>query len=144
MNAALDLAIRNRPLERQAQLIAGAKVKARMDYDPEMTKETRKKVESQALNDARRTTGASKTDIRITPTQWEAIQAGAISDTKLTEILRHADMDVVNELATPKSKLLMTSSKTARATRMLEQGYTREQVAQQLGVSLSTLDAATN
>ena len=144
LNAALDLAIRNRPLERQAQLIAGAKVKARLDYNPDMDKETRKKVESQALNDARRTTGASKTDIKVTPQQWEAIQAGAISDSKLTEILRHADMDVVNGLATPKSKKLMTSAKTARATRMLEQGYTREEVANQLGVSLSTLDDATN
>ena len=144
LNAALDLAIRNRPLERQAQLIANAKVKARLDYNPDMDKATRKKVESQALSDARRTTGASKSDIRITPAQWEAIQAGAISDTKLTEILRHADMDVVNELATPKTKILMTPAKTARATRMLEQGYTREEVATQLGVSLSTLDDATN
>jgi len=144
LNAALDLAIRNRPLERQAQLIANAKVKARLNYNPDMDKETRKKVESQALNDSRRTTGASKTDIRITPPQWEAIQAGAISDTKLTEILRHSDMDVVNALATPKTKLLMTNAKTARATRMLEQGYTREEVANQLGVSLSTLDEATN
>lgn len=144
LNAALDLAIRNRPLERQAQLIAAAKVKARLDYNPDMDKETRKKVESQALNDARRTTGASKTDIKISTDQWTAIQSGAISDTKLTEILRHADMEVVNELATPKTKVLMTSSKTARATRMLEQGYTREEVASSLGVSLSTLDEATN
>lgn len=143
LEAALALAKENAPRERQAQIIAGVEVKAKRDANPNLEKKEIKKIESRALTKARARTGAKKEQIRITPEQWEAIQAGAISDSKLTDILRHADMDVVNELATPKNKPLMTSTMTARAERMLDQGYTREEVASHLGVSMTTLDVAT-
>ena len=80
----------------------------------------------------------------ITQKEWNAIQEGAISSTKLRSILDNADMDVVKELATPRPKLLMTNSKTVRAQTMLSSGYTRAEVASALGVSLSTLDEATS
>jgi AraC-like DNA-binding protein len=84
--------------------------------------------------------GAKKDVIEITPKEWEAIQHGAISNHKLEGILRHADLDVVRELATPQTHLLMSSSKTALAKQKLALGYTRAEVAAQLGVSISTLD----
>ena len=143
LDAKLTLAIRNRPLERQAQLIANANVKARRDYDPNMDASTLKKIKAQSLTEARIRTGAGKQRIVITPKEWEAIQANAISASKLSDILNNADMDVVRELATPKSAKLMTPTKTTRAKSMLASGYTRAEVAQALGVSLSTLDEAT-
>jgi hypothetical protein len=79
----------------------------------------------------------------ITDKEWEAIQAGAISDSKLSEILTHANMDVVRDHATPKDQVLMTNAKTNRAKSMLASGYTRAEVAAALGVSLSTLDRST-
>lgn len=143
LNSKLAIAIRNRPLERQAQLIANASIKAKRDANPDMDKDTLKKIKAQALNTARLRTGAGKQRIRITPEEWTAIQAGAISASKLSDILNNSDMDVVRELATPKSAKLMTPTKTGRAKQMLDQGYTRAEVAQALGVSLSTLDEAT-
>jgi hypothetical protein len=141
--AQLDLALRNRPLERKANLIANANVRARYNANPNMDADERKKIEFQALEEARTRVGAKKHDIVISDKEWDAIQAGAISTSKLTDILNRADMKVVYEHATPKNEVLMTPSKTSRATQMLALGYDRSQVAAQLGVSLSTLDKAT-
>lgn len=140
LNSKLDLAKSNAPLERQAQIIANSQIKLKKSYNPDMDKDTYKKVKTQAIDEARRRTGADKHKIKITDREWDAIQAGAISDSKLTEILTHADMDVVRELATPKTQILMTPTATSRAKQMLSSGYTRAEVAAQLGVSLSTLD----
>lgn len=144
LEAKLTLAVKNRPLERQAQLIANSVIKAKRDYNPNIDSDTLKKIKFQALAEARNRTGAGKQRIKITPDEWEAIQANAISASKLSEILNNADMDVVRELATPKEAKLMTSSKTSRAQVMLASGYTRAEVSAALGVSLSTLDAATS
>jgi hypothetical protein len=143
LNSQLALAIRNRPLERQAQILANAIVKQKRDAEPNMPPDKLKKLKSQALEQARSRTGAKKTKIVISETEWEAIQAGAISTTKLKEIIDNADMDVVRELATPREAKLMTNAKTSRAKTMLNSGYTRAEVAAALGVSLSTLDEAT-
>lgn len=143
LDAKLAVAIRNRPLERQAQLIANSVVKAKRDYNPDMDADTLKKIKHQALNDARNRTGAGKQRIKITEPEWEAIQANAISASKLSDILNNADMDLVRDLATPREARLMTPTKTNRARSMLASGYTRAEVAAALGVSLSTLDEAT-
>lgn len=142
LDSKLALAKSNAPLERKAQRVANATVKLKKSYNPEMDKETYTKVKYQALEEARNRTGAKKHQIVISNAEWDAIQAGAISDSKLSEILTHADMDKVHELARPKQEVLMTANMKNRATSMYELGFTRAQVAAQLGVSLSTLDAA--
>lgn len=144
LDSKLTLAKMNAPLERQAQIIANSVVRAKRDAHPDMEVSTRKKIESQALTEARARTGAGKQRIEITPREWDAIQAGAISNSKLTQILDNSNMETVRKLATPKTQLLMTASKTSRAQSMLASGYTRAQVADALGVSLTTLDNATN
>lgn len=143
LNAKLDLAVRNRPLERQAQVLANSILRQRRDQNPNMDDDTIKKIKYQALEEARRRTGASKSRIRFTPDEWEAIQAGAISDSKLSTMLDNSDMDSIRALATPRTKLLMTPALTNRAQQMLASGYTRAEVADALGVSTTTLDVAT-
>lgn len=140
LNAALNNALRNRPLERQAQVLANVQVKTKRDANPNMDADSLKKIKYKALEDARARTGAKKEKIKITPSQWDAIQAGAISDSKLSTILTNADMDIVRDLATPRTQLLMTPTKTKRAKSMLKSGATRAEVARALGVSLTTLD----
>ena len=137
----MAIAARNKPRERRAQIVANAQVKAIKDANPEkMPYEEEKKLGYQALEEARVRVGAKKEHIVISDKEWEAIQAGAVSDSKLNRILNDADMDRVKELATPRNKVLMTSAKTARAKKMMEQGATRQEIATQLGVSLATLD----
>jgi hypothetical protein len=139
LNAKLNIAVKNRPLERQAQVLANQVVSLKRQAEPGMESADVKKIKSQALTEARARTGAGKQRIVITPDEWKAIQAGAISSSKLDQILTHADMDVVKTLATPKSKLLMTPTAKARAAQMKLQGYTQAEIADQLGVSLTTL-----
>ena len=142
LDSKLEVAERNAPLERQAQLIAGATVKARREANPNMDEATEKKIRYQALSQARVRTGASKIKVVVEPEEWNAIQAGAISHSKLTRILNNADMNSIRSLATPKTERLMTPIKTQRARQMIADGYSEAQVAAHLGVSLTTLTNA--
>lgn len=137
----LDKAARNAPRERQAQAIANSVVKAKKDSNPDMTKKEIKKASQQALEAARAQVNASGRENRIdiTPREWEAIQAGAISDNKLTQILRYTDADKVREYATPKTYNTLSSAKISRAKAMKASGYTIQEIADALGVSKSTI-----
>lgn len=140
----LNNAEKHRPLERQAVLLSNVIVDAKKKANPWMDKDDLKKVQNQALDEARRRVGAKKADvmISISDREWEAIQAGAISHTKLTKILQNTDLDRVRELATPKQKVAMTAAKIARAKAMINAGCTQAEVADILGVSVSTLSKA--
>ena len=139
LNSKLALALRNAPRERQAQVLANSIVSAKKQANPDMDPVDLKKIKSQALNEARARTGARKDQIEITPQEWDAIQAGAISNHRLTEILTHANIETVKKLATPKTALLLSPSKKRLAQALLNNGYTQAEVAQRLGMSVSTL-----
>lgn len=140
LNAKLNLAIQNRPLERQAQIYANTTLAAKKADYPDMDDSQLKRVRFQALTQARDRTGAGKEQIEITESEWKAIQARAISPSKLVSILDNADLDTVKALATPRQTLLMSGSKLTRARTMLSSGkHTQAEVAQALGVSLTTL-----
>ena len=143
LNAKLALVVSNRPRERQAQVVANSTIALKKHANPNMDEETLKKVKNQALTEARRRTGAQGEKVVITQSEWDAIQAGAVTNSKLNQILAKADMTVVRQLATPKRDRLMTDANTARAKRLLASGLSRAEVAEKLGVSLTTLDEAT-
>lgn len=143
LNAALRLALRNAPLERYAQVVANATYRAKKDANPDMDKTELKKLKGKELLNARNRVGAGKDLIKITPRQWEAIQAGAITKSKLEEILRNSDIERIKELATPRDKPKVSSTQLNRAMLMLRNDkYTIAEVADQLGVSTSTLKEA--
>lgn len=139
LNAKLDLARKNKPLERQAQVFALATIAQKKAAYPDMGKEDLKKIRFQAIAAARRRTGAERNSIVPTSSEWAAIQAGAISNDRLNQILKNADTDAIRKLATPRTQILMSSTKTARARSMLASGYSQAEVSETLGVSLSTL-----
>lgn len=141
LEAKLDIALRNRPLERHALALTQATVAAKKAANPDMDKTELKKIERQALVESRIRTGADKKAKRVViePREWEAIQHGAISHTRLKSILDNTDLDQIKELATPKSTVLMTTTKRNAAIALLGSGYTQQEVADHLGVSLSTL-----
>jgi hypothetical protein len=139
LNNKLEIALRNAPLERQAQVLANAIIAAKRDANPNMDAADLKKEKFLALDEARRRTNAGKKRIEITDREWEAIQAGAISNSKLSRILDNADMKTVKVLATPRTTVLMTSTKVQRAQALMASGHTQAEVAELLGVSLTTL-----
>jgi hypothetical protein len=141
LNAALNRALKNKPLERLAQIQANATVDKKKAANPDMEKSELKKIKGLALTEARVRVGSRKIPIVITPKQWEAIQAGAISQNKLAQILDNADLDVVKSLATPRTSTVMSTGTLARARNMLAAGYTQAEIASALGIPTSTLNS---
>lgn len=135
---------KNRPLERQAQVVARQLVSARRKSNPDMDNDTLKKVESKALKEARKRTGADKIKVTITDREWEAIQAGALSSKKLSDVLKHSDPDRIRELAMPRTATVATKAVMSRARSLLSMGYSQAEVAASLGIPESTLSSALN
>ena len=142
LRAKLNIALKNKPLERQAQLLANKVVTAKRQSNPGMETSDIKKIKGQALEEARNRTGAGKKKIMISDKEWEAIQSGAISNNTLVQILHNTDVDALKRRALPRAHKVMSSAKIARAHSMLEAGYTQAEVANALGVSTSALDSA--
>jgi hypothetical protein len=142
LNAKLNTALKNAPLERQAQVVANQIVSQRRQANPDMERSELRKIKGQALEEARLRTGAKKHRVEITPREWQAIQAGAISSHKLKQILNNTDVDELRKMATPKDKPVMTSVMTTRAKAMLNSGYTLSEVSDALGIAESTLQSS--
>jgi DNA-binding CsgD family transcriptional regulator len=142
LNAKLALAELNAPRERQAQILANSIVSAKKAAYPDMEKSDLKKIKGQALAEARLRTGAKKERVDITQDEWNAIQAGAISNNKLERILRNSNLEDVKKLAMPRTPTVMTTVMQARAESMLASGYSQADVAAQLGVAVSTLKSS--
>lgn len=135
----LDLATKNKPRERQAQVLATLEVSAKKQSNPDMKKSEIKKISQQEINRARTRVGATRSSIEITDRMWEAIQAGAIHNNKLKKILENTDMDKVKERATPRSRKEMTPAMISRAKAYADSGRTNAEIAKVLGVSASTI-----
>lgn len=143
--AQLDIALLNAPRERQAQVMANAVVKAKKQDNPDMTRAEVKKEGQRALASARSTVGAGRELVSISGRQWEAIQAGAVSENVLKQILDNADLDVVKQLAMPRTTTTLTSAKINKLKVMYESGnYTTYQIAQALGISSATVSRYLN
>jgi hypothetical protein len=143
LDSKLALAKMNKPRERQAQIIANGAIKAHKQANPNLDGDSLKKLRFRELEKARIRTNAEKQQVEFTDREWQAVQAGAISNSKLNQLLDNANLEQVRALATPRPKLVMSSARRQRALSMLGSGnYTRAEVAAQLGVSVSTLDAA--
>ena len=143
LNAKLDEALKNAPRERQAQSIANSvvnvkKKEAESKGNP-LTKAEIKKISQQALSKARVSVGAKRKEIEITDKEWEAIQAGAITDSKLAQMLKRTDIDKLRERAMPRQSKQLSDAKVAKLKAMSQSGYTNEQIATTLGVSTSTV-----
>ena len=146
LTSALRLAQLNAPREREAQRIANARVKAKVDANNITDKDEISKIRRAAISDARIETGASGKGTRITISdgEWEAIQAGAISDTTLKEILRYADPDVVRERATPRTRTEVSEARANRIRAMANSGHTNAEIADALGISPSAVSRILN
>jgi DNA-binding CsgD family transcriptional regulator len=138
----LALAFRNKPLERKAQLMANNWITAKKKDNPHMEEAELKKVKTQAIEEARTRYGAKKQDIPITDREWLAIQAGAISPSKLRQVLLNTDTTKLKTRAMPRTATVMTPTKMTRARTMKASGYTPSEIADALGVAVSTITSA--
>ena len=139
LSAKLNVALRNAPKERQAQVIANANVAAKKKDNPDMTNAEIKKAGQQALTSARVSVGAKREPIKLTDKEWEAIQAGAISENKLKQIINNVNIDELRQRATPRTTTSLSSAKISKISSMNASGYSIAEIAQALGVSTSTV-----
>ena len=107
-----------------------------------MTKGEYSKRLDKELKRARDIVGASRYQIQISPKEWEAIQAGAVSKTTQKELFRFTDADKLRELAMPKTQKKLTKSFINMAKSMIDRGYSLKEVAERFDVSPSTISDA--
>ena len=144
LKAKINEGLRNKPRERQAQVLADAVVRAKKQADPSLAKDKERmsKVRRQALAEARARTGAGKKPFLLTPKEWRAIQEGAVSQAMLNKVLEMADETNVRELATPRSTPKISSSMISRAKAMSSRGKTAAEIAEALGISTTSVHRA--
>lgn len=143
LDAKLAIAELNRPRERAAQRKTNAAIQAKIQANPDMSKSDIKKAKNQAINKYRKEVGSvSRKDrnIEITDREWEAIQAGAISATKLRRILKNADADKLRERATPRASTTLSPAKINKIKAMsTNSNYSLAEIAAACGCSTTTV-----
>lgn len=149
LKAKIVKAEQNAPLEKQAQILANVKYDSWYYDHPDADKDQQKRQRGIILDEARSIVGAKKLQIGaednrddinpLTPREWQAIQAHAVSENVLKKILSNADMKTIKKYAMPKTKTGLAPAKLSRAKAMLARGYTRKEICEQLDISEHTL-----
>lgn len=142
LESKLNIALLNAPRERLAQLKANAEINAKRQNDPDMKPGDIKKASQQALTKYRNEVGSvarSQRSISISDKEWEAIQAGAISESKLIKILNNTDIDILRERATPKTRTTVSQAQINRIKALSASNYTLADISKKLGLSTSTI-----
>lgn len=137
--AQLALAELNAPREREAQLLANSRIKIIVDANPDMTNAEKKKISQQQLSRARIEVGARRSSIEIDDKMWEMIQAGGLHESRLARGLKYTDIDTLRKYATPTSKRVLSPAKIERIRRLSDAGYTNDEIAKSLDISVSTV-----
>lgn len=138
----LDTALKNAPYEKQAQMLANIVYKARREANPDLDKDGENKLKTQTLTEARKRVGAKsrrERNITITDQEWSAIQAGAISNSKLEKILNNTDLDELRKRATPRQSRALTPAQVSRIKSLMASGYSASEIANRLGISVTTV-----
>jgi DNA-binding CsgD family transcriptional regulator len=135
-------ALLNSPRERAAQRQANAEVDAKKAANPNLKAEDVKKAGQQALSSARKSVGSisrRERNIDISDREWEAIQAGAVSENVLKQILVNTDTTKLRQLATPRATTTLSTAKINKIKSMSNSNYSLNEIAKACGVSTSTV-----
>jgi predicted DNA binding protein len=142
LNSKLNEALKNSIKERHANRLTAAEMKERKKLNPNMTKEEEKKINQRVISKYREQLGSvprRKRNIGITDKEWEAIQAGAISNNKLKQILNNSDPEELRQRSMPKDKPTVSTAMISRMKSMKDSGFTLKEIADKFGVSTSTV-----
>jgi DNA-binding CsgD family transcriptional regulator len=139
--AKLNNAELNKTRERAAQRMANAEITSKIKAN-QLEKGDVKKASQQALTKYRNEVGSiarKKRNIIITDREWEAIQAGAISESKLKRILNNTDADSLRSRAMPASSTKLSTARVNKIKSMSASNYTLNQIAEACGCSVATV-----
>lgn len=130
----------NSPKEREAQRRAAYEVK-KLRETTNMKPGELSKAGQRALTSAREELGSvarRNRNIQISDKEWEAIQSGAISESRLIKILNNTDVDNLRQRAMPKADNSLSSAQVSRIKAM-SASFTIAQIAEKMGKSPSTI-----
>lgn len=142
LEAKLNDALKNTVKERTATRLASAEIKRRKEADPDMKPGDLKKISQRSLTKYRQEVGSisrRQRAIQIDDREWEAIQAGAISENKLKQILNNSDPDTLRQRAMPKATNSLNTAQVARIKAMNNSNFTLNQIAEKMNVSPETV-----
>lgn len=144
LEAKYNRALEHKPFERRAVALADSLLQMKMAEDPTLRADSdrKKKEHGRLMVYARAAIGHKRPLVNISEKEYEAIQAGAVHKTFLKNLMKEADMDALKRVAMPKKWSGMSPSKLAKARTMLRNGGTQLEVAQAMGVSVTTLQNA--
>lgn len=138
----LKKALTNSVKERHATRLATSELKRAKSDNPDMDKDDYKKLSQRTMSKYRNEVGSvSRRDraINITDKEWEAIQAGAISENKLKKILDNTDPDSLRERSMPKSRNTLNTAQINRIKAMSNSNFTLSQIAEKMNIPPSTV-----
>ena len=143
LKSKLTIAKQNAPLERQALILANCAVKQYLYDNPQLKNDhgALKKLKGRTLNEKRKVTGANKKRVVFSDREWEAVQAGAVHDSFLKDLLRNADSKDVKQRSMPHSKPTISAARKNRIKNMLSLGYSQADIASMLDVSVGSVQA---
>ena len=146
LNSKLRIAESNKPKENLALMIAATRSSERIKSNPGLDYEHKSRIRAQEMEKARDEVGAHKKYIDITDREWEAIQANAISSTKLEKILDNTKQETYVKLATPKDSTTKLSSAKKNLIQMYynNQHMSQAEIAEKFGISRSTVSSVLN
>lgn len=148
LEAKLNTALLNSTRERAAQRMANSIVKTKTEAYKEvnngksMPTDDVKKISQKALASSREKVGSvsrRERNIKISDSEWNAIQKGAITESKLKQILNNADIDELRQRATPKTRTTLSASKINRIKAMAASNCTLAEIAERMNLSSTTV-----
>lgn len=143
MESKLNLSLQNKPRERKAQIMANTIINQRIKANPDMTyeekKDLRKKVSTLTIASERANAKSVKNKYSLTDKEWEALNAGALSSSKASSVIKYMDKDALKKYAIPKNPTTVSSSKIARIKSLSKNEYTLAEIADSVGLSVTTV-----
>lgn len=142
LNARLNDALKNSPKEREVLRRSNVEVRKKVAMDPDMKADDIKKLAQRTVTKYRKELGTiarKNRAITISDREWEAIQAGAISENKLKKILQYTDADSLRTRAMPSTSKGLSSAQISRIKLMANSNFTLAQIADKMGISTSAV-----
>ena len=138
----LNNARKNSIKERQVLRSANVDIKAIKELNPDMKKDDLMKYSQRTVSKHRTELGAISRKNRyipITDKEWEAIQAGAISNHKLKMILDNTDPEDLRQRAMPKQRKTLNTAQINRIKAMSNSNFTLKEIAEKMNLPTSTV-----
>lgn len=142
LNRKLAISMSNRPKERQAKIYADYIFKLKKQDNPHADDDEQSKWRRQALDEGRRRFGVNGKESRVhfSKKEVEAINAYAITSSKLRELISASDPDNYNAMFFPKTEGKLRTPTKNRIKALARRDYSYAEIAEACGVSVSTVE----